>query len=103
VGERGDAVVRRLVDRLVAVGLLDRAAALLEDQVNHRLTGRDKARAAAQLALIRLLDRNPAAALKALDIAVVGTDVPPDLQRQRQQLRARALTELGRTDEALTL
>ncbi len=102
VGERGDAVVRRLVDRLVAVDLLDRAAALLEDQVNHRLTGRDKARVAAQLALIRLLDRNPDAALKALDIDV-GTDVPPELQRQRQQLRARALAELNRTDEALAI
>jgi hypothetical protein len=101
-GERGDAIVRRLVDRLVAVDLLDRAAALLEDQVTHRLTGRDKARVATQLALLRLLDNNAAGALKALDIDV-GKDVPAELQRQRTQLRARALAELNRSDEALSL
>jgi tetratricopeptide (TPR) repeat protein len=101
-GERSDAVVRRLADRLVSVDLLDRAATLLEDQVTHHLTGRDKARVAAQLALIRLLDHNPNDALKALDIDV-GADVPPELQRQRQQLRARALSELNRGDEALAI
>jgi tetratricopeptide (TPR) repeat protein len=102
VGERGDAVVRRLVDRLVSVDLLDNAATLLDDQVNHRLTGRDKARVAAQLALLRLLDHKPEAAIQALDIDV-GKDVPAELGRQRQQLRARALSELHRDQEALAL
>jgi hypothetical protein len=101
-GERGDAVVRRLVDRLVAVDLLDRAAGLLEDQVTHRLAGNEKARVAGQLAVIRLLDNRPADALKALDIEV-GKDLPPDMARQRQQLRARALTELKRSDDALAI
>lgn len=101
-GDRSDAIVRKLVDRLVAVDLLDRAAGLLEDQVNHRLTGKDKARVATQLALLRLLDHDPDAALKSLDIDV-GHDLAPELQRQRQQLRARAVLDLGRPDQALSI
>jgi hypothetical protein len=102
VGERADALTRLLVDRLVAFDLLDRAAGLLEDQVNHRLAGYEKARAASQLALLRLLDHNPDGALKALDIDV-GQDVSAELLRRRQQLRARALLELDRRDEALAI
>ncbi|MDB5411093.1 MAG: Conserved exported protein of unknown function, partial [Rhodospirillales bacterium] len=62
-GAKGDAIIQKLADRLVAVDLLDRAAGLLEDQVKFRLTGRDKLRVAARLALVRLLDRKPDAAL----------------------------------------
>src|SRR6185312_6247086 len=102
VGERGDAITHGLVDRLVAVDLLDRAAAVLEDEVTHRLSGPDKARGATQLVLLRLLDHNPDGALKALAIDV-GKDLTPDLLRRRQQLRARALLELDRRDEALAI
>jgi hypothetical protein len=101
-GDRSDAIVRKLVDRLVAVDLLDRAAALLQEQVDHRLTGKDKARVATQLALLHLLDHDPDAALKALDIDV-GHDLAPELARQRQQLRARADLDLGKPDEALSI
>lgn len=99
-GPRRDAIVRKLVDRLVAVDLLDRAAALLEDQVKTRLAGRDKARAATQLALLRLMDRKPDAAVAALDIEV-DHDLPVELVHQRQELRARALLDLKRGDDAL--
>jgi tetratricopeptide (TPR) repeat protein len=102
VGERGDVITRQLVDRLVAVDLLDRAASVLEDEVTHRLSGRDKARGATQLALLRLLGHNPDGALKALAIDI-GRDLPAELLRRRQQLRARALLELDRRDEALAI
>ena len=101
-GSKGDEIVRKLADRLVAIDLLDRAADLLDNQVRNRLTGRDKARVATRLALVRLLDRKPKEALTALDIDV-GTAVDGPLQSQRQQLRARALVELGRNDEALKI
>ena len=39
IGRRGDEMIRRLADRLVAVDLLDQAAELLQHQVDHRLQG----------------------------------------------------------------
>jgi tetratricopeptide (TPR) repeat protein len=101
-GPRRDLIVHKLIDRLVAVDLLDRAAGLLEEQVKTRLSGDAKVRGATQLALLRLLDHKPDAALAALDIDV-GSDVPPALARQRQQLRARVLMEMGRAQDALAL
>ena len=102
VGERRDRIVRKLIDRLVAVDLLDRAAGLLEEQVTKRLSGAEKQRGATQLALLRLMDHRPEEALKALDLDV-GRDIPPELARQRQQLRARVLMDLGRPGDALAL
>ncbi|HUN48892.1 MAG TPA: hypothetical protein VMU85_20335, partial [Stellaceae bacterium] len=100
-GPQNDAIVRRLVDRMISVDLLDQADKLLADQVANRLTGMEKARSATELAVIRLLDHRPEAALKALDMPL-GGDPPPEIARQRQQLRARALIDLGRTDQAIT-
>jgi hypothetical protein len=101
-GDRHDAIVKKLIDRLVAVDLLDQATALLDDQVKNHLTGRDKARGATQLALLRLMNRQPDAALAALDVDI-GDDLPTDLTRQRLELRARALTDLDKAPDALTL
>jgi len=101
-GERHDAIVKKLVDRLVSVDLLDRAATLLEDQVKTHLSGSDKARAATQLALLRLMNQQPDRAIAALDINVAD-GLTPDLTRQRQQLRARALLDLNRAPEAIAI
>ncbi len=101
-GARHDQIVRKLIDRLVAVDLLDQATSLLEEQVKNHLTGRDKMRGATQLALLRLMNRQPDAAIAALDLDV-GDDIPPDLARQRQELRARALTDLNKVPDALAL
>ena len=101
-GDRHDQIVRKLIDRLVAVDLLDQATSLLDDQVKNHLSGRDKARGATQLALLRLMNRQPDAAIAALDVDV-GNDLPQDLARQRQELRARALTDLNKVPDALAL
>ncbi|TVS00344.1 MAG: hypothetical protein EA406_00705 [Rhodospirillales bacterium] len=100
--ERGNDMIRRLADRLVAVDLLDRAAELLEDQVRNRLAGLDRARVGTRLSLVYLLDRRPADALAALE-ASVSADLPADLERQRRQITARALAGLERFDEATGL
>lgn len=101
-GERHDAIVKKLVDRLVSVDLLDRAGTLLGDQVKSHLNGVDKARAATQLALLRLMNHQPEVAIAALDIDV-NSGLTPELTRQRQELRARALFDLNRAPEALAM
>ncbi|WP_189050802.1 tetratricopeptide repeat protein, partial [Aliidongia dinghuensis] len=101
-GTVGDQIIRKLADQLVKVDLLDRAADLLETQVKTRLSGVDQARVAAQLALVRLLDRRPEDAIAALDVPVA-PDLPPELVQQRTELRARALAEESKNTEALQL
>jgi tetratricopeptide (TPR) repeat protein len=103
-GDKGNEIIHRLSDRLVRVDLLDRAAALLQAQVTSRLDGVEKARAATRLALVRLLDRKPDAALQALGIDVgPAAALPPELAMQRRQLQARALIDTGRPAEAVAL
>ncbi len=101
-GAEGNEIINRLADRLVAVELLERAANLLDRQVKSRLEGTEKARVGARLAVIRLLDRKPDAAIKALDDSMVQA-LPADVAAERARLRSRALYELERPDEALRL
>ncbi len=101
-GDRGTEMMRKLADRMVAVDLLDRAALLLEDQVRHRLQGIEQAKVGARLALLYLLDRKPERALKALGGSETG-ELPEDLVRQRHHLKARALADLERFEEALSV
>ncbi len=101
-GEKGDEVIRKLADRLVSVDLLDQASLLLERQVQFRVTGVDRARIGARLALVYLLDRQPQ---KAIDV-LHDTQTPEagrDLNAQRRRLEARGLTDLGKISEAMLL
>ncbi|MCW8915299.1 MAG: hypothetical protein OQK24_05515 [Magnetovibrio sp.] len=101
-GELGDEMIRNLADRLVGVDLLDRAAALLESQIEFRLKGELKSRVGARLALIQLFDRQYDSAISTLNV----TDTPNlenDLKSQRQLLRAQAHIGLGETEKALEL
>ena len=100
VGRRGDEIVRRLADRLVTLDLLDSAAELLQHQVDHRLTGAARASVATRLASVRLMDAQPLKALETLDTTYL-PELPGDLRRARMMLRARALSDLSRTDVAL--
>lgn len=101
-GLRGDDMIRRLADRLVAVDLLPQAAMLLDRQIKYRLTGAEKSRVGARLALVHLLDQRPSEAVQAL-LQSKSDEVPAGLERQRGQLLSRALADMGRTDEALEL
>ncbi|NQV81584.1 MAG: hypothetical protein HQ495_13595, partial [Alphaproteobacteria bacterium] len=102
VGSDGDQMVRNLADRLVSVDLLGRAAELIDFQVNFRLRGAEKARVAAKLAAIYLLDRQPEKALEALDKSRFRA-IPGTLLRERRYLQTSAFVELQRFDDAQRL
>ena len=99
-GKAGDEMIRRLADRLARADLLEESAQLLDHQVEFRLEGPKKAEIGARLALIRLLDQKPAAAIEALDKSKVD-GLATEVQMQRSHLRARALSQLGRAPQAL--
>ncbi len=102
VGEAGDEIIRQLAERLISIDLLNRAADLLQHQVEFRLSGLDKARIGTRLASVRLLDNKPEEALKALELSNIA-GLPADLAAERRLMQAKALAELNRGDEAMQL
>jgi len=102
IGRRGDEMIRRLADRLVAVDLLDQAAELLQYQVDHRLEGAARAQVAARLATVYLMARKPDRAIAALRTTRIA-DLSGELRQQRLLLEARAQSDIGRRDLALDI
>jgi tetratricopeptide (TPR) repeat protein len=99
-GEKGDELIRRLADRMVDVELFERAAELLEHQVDFRLAGVEKARVGARLALVYLLDGKPEDTIRTID-ETEADGVSEELATQRRHLRARALLDTDRGAEAI--
>lgn len=102
IGRRGDEMIRRLADRLVAVDLLDQAGELLQYQIDHRLEGAARAQVAARLAMIYLMNRKPARAIASLRSTRIG-DLAGEVRQQRLLLESRAQSDVGRYDLALEL
>lgn len=97
-GERGEAAVLLLADRLAQLDLTGRAAALL-DQAARRATPATRAAIGARLADLHMVEGEAAAALAALD-RTEEAEAPPPLMRRRALLRARALARRGDRDGA---
>jgi hypothetical protein len=102
IGRRGDEMIRRLSERLVAVDLLDQAAELLQYQVDKRLEGAARAQVAARLAMVYLTNRKPDHAIAALRSTRIA-DLSGELRQQRLLLEARAQSDVGRHDLALDI
>ena len=102
IGRRGDEMIRRLADRLVAVDLLDQAAELLQYQVDKRLEGAARAQVAARLAMVYLTNRKPDRAVAALRTTRIA-DLSGELRQQRLLLEARAQSDVGRHNLALDI
>jgi tetratricopeptide (TPR) repeat protein len=102
IGRRGDEMIRRLADRLVAVDLLDQASELLQYQVDKRLEGAARAQVAARLAMVYLTNRKPDRAIAALRTTRIA-DLSGELRQQRLLLEGRAQSDVGRHDLALDI
>lgn len=101
-GAKGDEMIRNLARRLVKTDLLTQAGDLLEYQIDNRLKGVSRSQIAADLAIIRIADRDPEKALRVLNRTRLA-DLSPLLERQRRVLEARALIDAGREELALDL
>lgn len=103
IGADGDRMIRRLADRLIAFDLLNPAAELLQHQVEHRLREPlARARVATDLAIVYLMDRRYEDALNAIRSSRI-SGLSEEVVNERYLLEARALSELGRHDQALEL
>jgi len=102
IGADGDEMIRRMVDRLVAVDLLGPASKLLSYQVEKRLDGVAKAQVSTKLAAIYLMDRKPQAAVDALHGSQI-SGLPDQDGHTRMILEARAFAGLKQWDNALDL
>jgi len=102
IGRRGDEMIRRLADRLVAVDLLDQASELLQYQIDRRLEGAARAQVAARLAMVYLANRKPDRAIAALRTTRIA-DLSGELRQQRLLLEARAQSDIGRHDLGLDI
>jgi hypothetical protein len=100
IGRRGDEMIRRLADRLVAIDLLDQASELLQYQIDKRLEGAARAQVAARLAMVYLTNRKPDRAIATLRSTRIA-DLSGELRQQRLLLEARAQSDIGRHDLAL--
>ena len=101
-GAEGDALIRNVSQRLVALGLYRQAGDLLEHQTFKRLRGAERARVAADLAQTLLAANDPKGALHAIRATrIAGLD--ETLIQKRRRLEARALAATGETEAALTV
>lgn len=96
-------IVQRLADRLVAVDLLGRAADLLKEQLRLiDLTPLQRNKIGARLALIYLFQEDNLAAIEILDNTRID-NAPKAVSQHRKIIRAKALANLNRNEEALAL
>ncbi len=100
-GEAGERLGEMLADRLVALDLPDRAAAVLAKLMAVAPPGAPQAGIGARLAAVRLAEDDPAGALAAL-AASRAADLPPALAERRTMIYARATAAEGHDRPALS-
>ncbi|MGE3303462.1 MAG: hypothetical protein AB7M12_10145 [Hyphomonadaceae bacterium] len=102
IGPNGDRMIRLLSARLVRVDLLEKAAELLQYQVDNRLDGVGQAQVAVDLATIYLANRQPEKAVMAIE-STRQPGVPTMVAAERRLVESKALVDLSRFDHAMEL
>lgn len=101
--KRYNDIIRRLADRLVAVDLLGRASKLLFNQLQHNNLGSvERSKVGTRLALVHLFENEEEMTLKVLE-DTENPNASETIKAHRQIIKAKALSNLGREDEALEL
>ena len=93
-------MIRQLATRLVSVDLLDRAAQLLQHQVEFRLKSVKRAQVGLRLAVIHMLNRKFEKALSTMKVTR-WRNLPGPLEAERKQVEARILANLKKPEDAL--
>lgn len=100
IGTEGDRAVLGIARRMLNLDLLDMAIDILQHQVTYRLRGKERIITANHLALVYLMDKKPKDALRVLEETdKENTDY--DGYKQRIELKAKALIDLGKYSEAM--
>ncbi len=99
-------IARALAERLVGVDLLPRAAAMLQELVDKKLTGMDAVSSAIRIAQIQIMDKKPQKAIEALNkaeslLAPMVAEVAAPARRDIALLRARALSDQKKPEDAV--
>lgn len=103
-GAESTAAALNFADYLTRMDLLDRAATIMDKALDDTDDAEKRADIGTRLAAIQLLDGKPALALDALLRSAPAADakIDADLAERRTLLRARAQSQLGQTDDAIT-
>jgi tetratricopeptide (TPR) repeat protein len=101
-GAEGDLLVTQLADRLQAAALYERAAELLDHQLQTRTRDIAQGPLSARVASLFILAGKPKRALAAIR-DTEGNSYPDDMLWARHRVEAVALDQLGRTNEALAV
>ena len=102
LGAEGDLLVSRFADRLQAAGLYSKAAELLEHQLFARAQDLAKGPLSAKVASLHILAGRPDLALAALR-NTAQVRYTREMLAERHRVEAVALTQLGKTAEALAV
>lgn len=100
-GAKGSLATLNFADFLIRMDLLQKAAELIDDQIRRGAPPQEEMpKLGAKLAAVYLLDSQPEKALGALERTERST-ATPEIAEERTLLRARSLSQMKRTDDAI--